>query len=79
MDARSATRKHGPSPSVYELGTNKMTKTLDERIEELCDQKGLRFKPWELPPWIVGDGPCPQNCSQSDRQYWAPRKNYAAN
>jgi hypothetical protein len=56
------------------LGTNKMTKTLDERMEELCDQKGLRFKPWELPPWIVGDGPCPQNCSQSDRQYWAPAK-----
>lgn len=43
---------------------------LDRRIEALCKERGLAFKPWELPPWMVGDGACPKNCSPSDRHYW---------
>jgi hypothetical protein len=28
-------------------------KALDQRVRELCERKGLRFKPWEMPPWQV--------------------------
>jgi hypothetical protein len=26
---------------------------MDRRVRELCEQKGLRFAPWECPPWWV--------------------------
>lgn len=28
-------------------------KRMDERVEELCERKGLRFAPHECPPWRV--------------------------
>src|SRR5688572_18402036 len=28
-------------------------KRMDERVEELCERKGLRFAPHECPPWWV--------------------------
>ena len=31
---------------------------LNTRIEQLCERKGLRFKPWEpLPWWLSAEGP----------------------
>jgi hypothetical protein len=30
-------------------------KRLDERIRALCERKGLRFAPWEVPPWRAPD------------------------
>jgi hypothetical protein len=34
---------------------------MNDRIKELCEAKGLIFKPWETPrPWqIKADSPCP--------------------
>jgi hypothetical protein len=26
---------------------------LDRRVRALCEAKGLRFRPWEMPPWQV--------------------------
>jgi hypothetical protein len=33
------------------------TDELDAKIKELCDQRGLKFKPWESTPWDVREGP----------------------
>jgi hypothetical protein len=33
--------------------------TLNDRIRELCNKRGLTFKPWEVEPWDVDDGPSP--------------------
>ena len=34
------------------------SRSLDARIEALCERKGLRFKPWEpLPWWPSAEGP----------------------
>jgi hypothetical protein len=33
--------------------------TLNERIRELCNKRGLTFKPWQCEPWAVDDGPSP--------------------
>ena len=27
--------------------------TLNERIRDLCEKRGLTFKPWEVTPWDV--------------------------
>lgn len=32
---------------------------LNERIRELCEQRGWRFRPWEAPPWWVDDDTAP--------------------
>ena len=32
---------------------------LNERIQQLCDTKGLKFKPWEITPYAVTDEPSP--------------------
>jgi hypothetical protein len=32
---------------------------IDEQLKQLCEQKGLRFKPWEVAPWDVTAGPSP--------------------
>ena len=35
---------------------------LDAKIEQICESKGMKFKPWECPPWnareerVVNDG-----------------------
>lgn len=35
-----------------------MTKT-DKKVREICEARGLHFKPWEVPPWEVDGGPSP--------------------
>ena len=32
---------------------------LADRIRAWCEERGLSFKPWEVPPWDVDDGPSP--------------------
>ena len=34
-------------------------KPLSDQIRELCEQRGLKFKPWETTPWEVDFGPSP--------------------
>ncbi len=40
-------------------------KTINERMKELCEAKGLHFRPWEFPrPWeMETDEPCPYSGS----------------
>ena len=34
-------------------------KLLNDRIRDLCEQRGLTFKPWEIAPWDVDGGASP--------------------
>lgn len=33
-----------------------MTDELDAKIEQLCEARGMTFKPWECPPWRAREG-----------------------
>jgi hypothetical protein len=43
---------------------------LDAKIRELCEAKGLKFKPWEIHPADVGDGPSPYSASSAGGASW---------
>ena len=47
-------------------------KSLNERIRERCEQRGLKFKPWETEPWDVDDGPSPYPKGTSGYETWGP-------
>jgi hypothetical protein len=45
---------------------------LDRRVRELCEAKGLRFRPWELAPWQVRlDDPPPAPSNPWEQGYLA--------
>jgi hypothetical protein len=44
--------------------------TLNERIRDLCEKRGLTFKPWEVTPWDVDDGPSPWSSSSGGGTSW---------
>jgi hypothetical protein len=46
---------------------------LDQRIKDICERRGLRFKPWEFPPpWAIGDAePCPYTASSAAAAWWS--------
>jgi hypothetical protein len=45
---------------------------LDRRLRELCERKGLRFRPWEMPPWQVRlDEPPPDPDNSWEESYLA--------
>jgi hypothetical protein len=43
---------------------------LNERIRELCAARGLMFRPWEVPPWEVNDGPPPWPANSAGARSW---------
>jgi hypothetical protein len=44
----------------------------DRRIRELCERRGMRFKPWEVPPWRVHSGPSPWPANTAGAASWKP-------
>lgn len=46
---------------------------LNKRIKQLCEAKGLKFRPWEFPPpWEVTDNePCPYPHYTAGATWWA--------
>jgi hypothetical protein len=46
------------------------TTELNERIRELCAARGLTFRPWEVPPWEVDDGPSPWPAGSAGGRSW---------
>jgi hypothetical protein len=44
---------------------------LDKRIRKLREARGLHFKPWEIPPWDVDDGPSPFPAGTAGAQSWS--------
>jgi hypothetical protein len=43
---------------------------LNERIEELCRERGYRFEPHETTPWQCDDEPCPWPGSSAGALSW---------
>jgi hypothetical protein len=43
---------------------------LNERIEELCERKGLHFQPHEIPPWDADEGPSPHPPASAGSLTW---------
>ena len=44
---------------------------LNERIKQLCEERGYTFKPWETLPWEVTDtGPCPWSPGTLAAETW---------
>ena len=42
----------------------------NERIKALCKRRGYQFKPWEICPWDVDDGPSPYPPGTSGGVSW---------
>ncbi len=42
------------------------------RVRALCERKGLRFRPWEIRPWEVDEGPSPYPSSTAGHASWSP-------
>lgn len=47
-----------------------MTTTLDDRIRAWCDEHGLKFKPWEVHPAEVDNGPSPWPAASGGGDSW---------
>ena len=43
---------------------------VDERIRQLCEAKGWKFKPWECPPWLAGEYPKPYRPGTAGYASW---------
>ena len=49
------------------------TDELNAKIEELCEAKGMTFKPWEVRPWwatAAHEGPCPWPAGTVGAETW---------
>jgi len=49
-----------------------MGNSLNDRIRRLCEQRGLRFQPWEIPPWDCDFGPSPWPPGVGASDTWGP-------
>jgi hypothetical protein len=45
-------------------------KCLNERIEALCEARGLHFGPHEIPPWEADEGPSPYPPTSAGSLTW---------
>jgi hypothetical protein len=45
-------------------------KLLNDRIRELCEKRGLRFRLWEIPPWQANFGPSPWPSQVGGGESW---------
>jgi len=43
---------------------------LDDDIRKLCEERGLRFRPWEVEPWNCDFGPCPWPAGTGGADSW---------
>jgi hypothetical protein len=43
---------------------------LNDRIRALCEERGLKFKPWEFPPWEVSEQPNPYPPGMGSHTLW---------
>jgi hypothetical protein len=43
---------------------------IDEQIRALCERKGLIFRPWEIHPADVNDGPSPWPRGSAGSENW---------
>jgi hypothetical protein len=50
-------------------------KCLNERIEALCEARGLHFGPHEICPWEADDGPCPYSPGSAGALSWPLAQN----
>ena len=47
-----------------------MTSSTNERIRAWCDERGLKFKPWEIHPAAVRRGPSPWPAGCGGAESW---------